>query len=218
MSRLDPLLSHRVVNQCLTVPDRVTAEHSSDQMKERFETPARRGWGQTAPSLYPHAARIEELGPLGGRLQVETEKLTRKQKNKTSDGGNTALQEKPDESDESEEEAVESLISNTDVIRLVGLFLLSAGLIVTFLFIPVPNNWLMNQDLVYMGAGVILLGATTFLGGIIPCICNHFFRSCCKKPGRHEVSKTKRVKKIIKVSPAVKNEEQEELIRAVYGT
>ena len=187
-------------------------------MKERFETPARRGWGQTAPALYPHAARIEELGPLGGRLELDTEKVMRKQKSKTSGDGGKALQEKPDESDEFEEEVVDSLISNSDVIRLLGLFLLSAGLIVTFLFIPVPNNWLMNQDLVYMGAGVIMLGATTFLGGIIPCICNHFFRSCRKTPDRPEVSKTKRVKKIIKVSPAVKNEEQEELIKAVYGT
>ena len=187
-------------------------------MKERFETPARRGWGQTAPALYPHVAKIEELGPLGGRLELDTEKLMRKQKSKTSGGGGKALQEKPDESDEFEEEVVDSLISNSDVIRLLGLFLLSAGLIVTFLFIPVPNNWLMNQDLVYMGAGVIMLGATTFLGGIIPCICNHFFRSCRKTPDRPEVSKTKRVKKIIKVSPAVKNEEQEELIKAVYAT
>ena len=189
-------------------------------MKERFETPARRGWGQTAPSLYPHAAHIEELGPLGGRL--ETEKLIRKNKNQTSGGGgggggaNNALQEEPDESDELEEEAVDSLISNSDVVRLLGLLLLSAGLIVTFLFIPVPNNWLMNQDLVYMGAGVVMLGATTFLGGIIPCICNHFFRSCRKTPDKPEVFKTKQVKKIIKVSPAVKNEEQDELIRAVY--
>ena len=184
-------------------------------MKPRFETPARRGWGQTAPSLYPHVAHIGDLGPLGGRLE-QTEKLLRKSNNEPSGGGNTALQEKPAESDELEED---SLISNSDVVRLLGLLLLSAGLIVTFLFIPVPNNWLMNQDLVYMGAGVVMLGATTFLGGIIPCICNHCFRSCRKPPDRPEVSKTKRVKKIIKVSPAVKtrkNEEQDELIKAVY--
>lgn len=192
-------------------------------MKPRFETPARRGWGQTAPSLYPHAAHIGELGPLGGRLELEdSEKLMRKNNKEPSgggDSGDTALQETPAESDELEEE--DSLISNSDLVRLLGLFLLSAGLIVTFLFIPVPNNWLMNQDLVLMGAGVIMLGATTFLGGIIPCICNHFFRSCRKPrpqpPDRPEVFKTKRVKKIIKVSPAEKNEEQDELIRAVYG-
>ena len=183
-------------------------------MKARFETPARRGWGQTAPSLYPLAANIGELGPLGGRL--ENERVTRTNNSETSVGANKTLQEKPDESDELEEETVDSLISNSDLVRLLGLFLLSAGLIVTFLFIPVPNNWLMNQDLVYMGAGVFMLGATTFLGGIMPCICNHCFRSCRKTPDRPEVFKTKGVKKIIKVSPAVKNEEQDQLMRAVY--
>ena len=192
-----------------------TPEDRPDLMKARFETPARRGWGQTAPSLYPLAANIGELGPLGGRLELEeTEKLMRKNNKETSGGGNKTPQEKSDESDEFEEEAEDSLLSNSDVVRLLGLLLLSAGLIVTFLFIPVPNNWLINQDLVYMAGGVILLGATILLGAVIPCICSHFCRACCRRSEHPDVVTTRRVdeRKIIKVSPAV----EDDLIRAVY--
>ena len=175
----------------------------------RYQTPATTGWGQTAQLLHPLAATIEELGPLGGRIEkrrdiTETEKTSREDK---------LTGEKPEESDQEEEAGGGGAsLSNKDVTLLLGVFLVSAGLIVTFLFIPVPNNWLLNHDLVYMGAGVALLGGTTFLGGIIPCICSHFFRKCCKPTAsKPRVLETRRVE--VKERPAETPGQKEELIR-----
>ena len=185
-------------------------------MKERYQSPASRGWGQVAPALYPHLARIEEVGPLGGRIDN-----TARRANTDGPSGDTSVMAETQQQSQEEQTSGDSLISNMDCVLLLGLLLLSAGLIVTFLFIPVPNNWLINHDLVYMGGAVTLLGATTFLGGIIPCICNHFFKKCCKTPVKPQVLKTKRVeqRKIIKVreSPAEKTDDKEELITDVYN-
>ena len=41
---------------------------------DRFQTPARFGWGKTANILHPHLARLGKLGPLGGRLKVISKK------------------------------------------------------------------------------------------------------------------------------------------------
>ena len=102
----------------------------------RHQTPASRGWGQTAELLHPLAAKIEELGPLGGRIEkrtdiVNTERTSRE--DKLTEG-------KPQETNQEEEAAGGASLSNRDVTLLLGLLLLSAGLIVTFLFIPVPNQ------------------------------------------------------------------------------
>lgn len=188
-----------VVNQFLTVLT----------LHMRYQTPASRGWGQTAQLLHPLAATIEELGPLGGRIEKrrdinETEKTSREDK---------LTEETPVESDQEEEaDGGGASLSNKDVTLLLGLFLVSAGLIVTFLFIPVPNNWLLNHDLVYMGAGVALLGGTTFLGGIIPCICSHFFRKCCKPTAsKPKVLETRRVE--VREKPAETPGQKEELVK-----
>ena len=55
--------------------DKNPATEKKKPESDRYQTPARLGWGATAEWLHPRIAKIGELGPLGGRLsKVPTNK------------------------------------------------------------------------------------------------------------------------------------------------
>ena len=171
-----------------------------------YATPARYGWGQTAQSLYPKLANIGKLGPLGGRLdqQPEEDKKAKSKKVPT-----VKIEDFQDEDDDS------NYFSNLDLLLYIGFFLFAAGLVVMILVLPLPNIWVLNEDMIYVAVGVLLLGVTIFIGSILPCLMNYLWRLICCQKKKGELKKSEK-KGPIQVVPTYHDSDVEELIAAVY--
>ena len=181
--------------------------------KAKYPTPARQGWGQTAQMLHPNLATLGKLGKFGGIVPKDDDDIK-----KSDDKNDTKMKEPTTKTiDEEEHEEEDFMFSNLDLFLLVGFFLFSAGLVVTILILPYPNMWLQNEDMVYVSAGMILLGMIVFLGAIIPCFCSCFWKTlCCRKSKSFRGNR--KMKKVIHVNPAngIQDKDVEELIASVY--
>ena len=135
-------------------------------MSNKYPTAARKGWGQQAAYLNSkQLSNIGKLGPLGGRLddsnnnnkkshkrRHEKSHKSHKHKHKTLD--NTNLDMDDDEEDDNDK----NYISNFDLFLYTGFFIFAAGLIIAILVLPLPNIWVNNEEIIYVAAGLILLG------------------------------------------------------------
>ena len=102
----------------------------------------------------------------------------------------------------------------SDLIQYIGFFVFSAGLIIIILILPLPNMWTVTEDLIYVASGLFLLGLTIFIGSMMPCLGSAVWRLICCWRNDNNLQREK--KKIIHVSPAMKDREVEKLISAVY--
>ena len=178
----------------------------------KYPTAARHGWGQTAMLLHPKLASLGKLGKFGGRLDPKHVDEDKKEgKGKSSQRVDP---EKVKELIEKSEEK-EILFSNRDLFLFIGFFLFSAGLVVTILLMPYPNMWLQNEDMVYVSAGLILLGTLIFLGAVLPCFMSCLCRVICCRTSKKS---SQGERKVIRVNPRsdLHDEDVEELIAAVY--
>ena len=180
---------------------------------DKFQTPARLGWGATAEWLHPRIAKIGSLGPLGGRLSKapSNEEYYAKIKRETEEKERKERLEKrlKEEEEEREREREEDThyFSNLDLFLYLGFFLFSAGLILAILILPLPNMWTMNEDFVYIAAGVQVLGVIVFTGSVLPCLWQTL---CCSRRSKKDV---------IHVSPMNINNDSDvdKLIASVYN-
>ena len=177
---------------------------------DKFQTPARLGWGATAEWLHPRIAKIGNLGPLGGRLSKvpSNEEYYAKLKREKDEKDRKEMLEKRLEEEEEERDEESHYFSNLDLFLFLGFFLFSAGLILAILILPLPNMWTLNEDFVYMAAGVLSLGLIVFTGSVISCV----LRTLCRSR-RGDSNKD-----IILVSPMKNNRESDvdQLIASVY--
>ena len=171
-----------------------------------YATPARYGWGQTAQSLYPKLANIGKLGPLGGRLEQQPEEDIKVKSKKVP---TVKIEDFQDEDDDS------NYISNLDLLLYIGFFLFAAGLVVMILLLPLPNIWVLNEDMIYIAVGVLLMGATIFIGSVLPCLMNYLWRLICCQKRKGELKKSEK-KGPIQVVPTYHDSDVEDLIAAVY--
>ena len=70
--------------------------------------------------------------------------------------------------------------SNLDLFLYLSVFLFSAGLILAILILPLPNMWTLNEDFVYLAAGVLSLGLIVFTGFVLTCLLRTL---CCSRRG-----------------------------------
>ena len=179
----------------------------------KYPSAARHGWGQTAMLLHPKLASLGKLGKHGGRLDAEQKDEPKAgRRNSTRKVDQRKMKELMEKTDEKEDEF---LFSNRDLFLFIGFFLFSAGLVVTILLMPFPNMWLQNEDMIYVSAGLILLGTLVFLGAVLPCFISCLYRLiCCKQSKKSSQNE----RKVITVNPRsdLHDEDVEELIAAVY--
>ena len=191
--------------------DKNPATEKKKPESDRYQTPARLGWGATAEWLHPRIAKIGELGPLGGRLsKVPTNKeyYAKLQKEKEENDKKEMLEKKLEEEEEEREEEARG-ISTMDLFLLLGFFLFSAGLIVVILILPLPNMWTLNLEFVLLAVGVLVMGLAIFMGAALPCLLSSLWRSLCCRGSRDK-------KKVILVSPKNINNDVDQLIASVY--
>ena len=178
---------------------------------QKFQTPARLGWGATAEWLHPRIAKIGSLGPLGGRLSKapSNEEYYAKLKKEKDEKDRKELLEKRLEEEEATRDEESHYFSNLDLFLYLGFFVFSAGLIVTILILPLPNMWTLNEDFVYIAAGVQSLGLIIFTGSVLPCLWRTL---CCSR----SIGDT--TKDVIHVSPMMINNniDVDQLIASVY--
>ena len=177
---------------------------------QKFQTPARLGWGATAEWLHPRIAKIGSLGPLGGRLSKvpSNEEYYAKIKREKEEKDRNDLLEKRLEEEEATRDEESHYFSNLDLFLYLGFFVFSAGLILAILILPLPNMWTLNEDFVYIAAGVQGLGLIILTGSVLPCLWRTL---CCSSKGVTN-------KDVIHVSPMItnNNSDVDKLIASVY--
>ena len=185
-----------------------TEKKKSDSKK--FQTPARLGWGETAEWLHPRIAKIGNLGPLGGRLSEvpSNEEYYAKLKREKEEKDRNELLEKRLEEEEATRDEESHYFSNLDLFLYLGFFVFSAGLILAILILPLPNMWTLNEDIVYIAAGVQGLGLIILTGSVLSCLWR---KLCCSSKGETN-------KDVIHVSPMMINNysDVDKLIASVY--
>ena len=178
---------------------------------DKFQTPARLGWGTTAEWLHPRIAKIGTLGPLGGRLSKvpSNEEYYAKLKREKEEKDRKEMLKKRLEEEEEERDDESHYFSNLDLFLYLSVFLFSAGLILAILILPLPNMWTLNEDFVYLAAGVLSLGLIVFTGSVLTCLLRTL---CCSRRGESK-------KDIILVSPMKINKESDvdQLMASVYS-